>query len=141
MTTGDLRFSRPEIEELFATAYLQPLDQRACDVVTERTQGWAASLQLVAASVTASRPSEVASFIEALSGATGPIYDFLAEEVLARMAPLTERVLLHASLLDRVTPELVEAGLSVTDEPLDQVLIGHPPGGCPFAGTPRGARG
>ena len=123
LTTGDLRFSRPEIEELFATAYLQPLDQRACDVVTERTQGWAASLQLVAASVTASRPSEVASFIEALSGATGPIYDFLAEEVLARMAPLTERVLLHASLLDRVTPELVEAGLSVTDEPLDHVLI------------------
>ncbi len=87
LTTGDLRFSRPEIEDLFATAYLQPLDERACDVVTERTQGWAASLQLVAASITASRPGEVASFIEALSGATGPIYDFLAEEVLTRMAP------------------------------------------------------
>ena len=123
LTTQDLRFSRPEIEELFATAYLQPLDQRAREVVAERTQGWAASLQLVAASIAVSRPSEVASFIEALSGATGPIYDFLAEEVLARMAPLTERVLLHASLLDRVTPELVTAGLSVSDEPIDRDMV------------------
>ena len=123
LTTNDLRFSRPEIEDLFATAYLRPLDQRACDVVTERTQGWAASLQLVAASIAVSRPGEVASFIEALSGTTGPIYDFLAEEVLTRMEPLTERVLLHASLLDRVTADLVAAGLSVSDEPIGRDLV------------------
>ena len=91
--------------------------------MAERTQGWAASLQLVAASIAVSRPSEVASFIEALSGATGPIYDFLAEEVLARMAPLTQRVLLHASLLDRVTPELVTAALSASDEPIDRDVV------------------
>ena len=123
LTTNDLRFSRSEIEDLFATAYLRPLDQRACDVVTERTQGWAASLQLVAASIAVSRPGEVASFIEALSGTTGPIYDFLAEEVLTRMEPLTERVLLHASLLDRVTADLVAAGLSVSDEPIGRDLV------------------
>ncbi len=32
-------------------------------------------------------------------------------------------MLLHACLLDRVTPELVEAGLSVTEEPIGQELV------------------
>ena len=119
LTTSDLRFTRSEIEELFATTYLQRLDDHACDVVTERTQGWAASLQLVAASIAVSRPSEVGAFIEALSGATGPIYDFLAEEVLTRMSPMTQRILVHASIIELVTPELVMAALSVTDSPPD----------------------
>jgi DNA-binding SARP family transcriptional activator len=123
LTTNELRFTRTEIEELFASAYLQPLDRHACDVVAERTRGWAASLQLVAASIAASRPSEVGSFIEALSGAEGPIYDFLAEEVLDRMAPLTQRVLLHASLIDRVTPGLVTAALSVTGDPVSSAEV------------------
>ena len=123
LTTSDLRFSRPEIEELFAKAYAQPLDAHACDVVVERTQGWAASLQLVSASIAVSRPSEVGTFIEALDGATGPIYDFLAEEVLSRMPPLTHRVLVHASLIDRVAAPLVAAALSVTDAAPDLTTV------------------
>ena len=126
LSTSDLRFTRSEIEELFASAYGQPLDRHACDVVAERTQGWAASLQLVAASIAVSRPGQVAEFIEALSGATGPIYDFLAEEVLTRMPPLTQQVLLHASLIDRVTPALVHAALSHSEEPASiDVVTGH----------------
>ncbi len=124
LTTSDLRFTRPEIEELFAVTYGQPLDEHARDVVVERTQGWAASLQLVSASIAVSRPSEVAAFIEALSGATGPIYDFLAEEVLTRMSPLAQRVLVHASLVDLVTPELVTAALSVSSEDVGLEAVG-----------------
>lgn len=116
LTIDDLRFTKTEIAELFATAYQQPLEEDACNVVAERTEGWAASLQLVSASIAVSRPSEVAVFIEALSGATGPIYDFLAEEVLTRLSHQTQRVLIHASLIDRVRPELVAAALSVSRE-------------------------
>ena len=118
LTTNDLRFTRAEIEELFDAKYGQPLARETCDVVEGRTEGWAASLQLVSASIAASRPSEVDQFIEALSGANGPIYDFLAEEVLSRLAPQTQRVLVHASLLDRVTPDLVAAALSVGIDPV-----------------------
>ena len=123
LTTDDLRFSRAEIEDLFASAFEQPLDRHACDVVAERTQGWAASLRLVSASIAVSRPSEIGAFIEALDGATGPIYDFLAEEVLTRMSPSSQRVLLHASLVDDVSPALVAAALSVTAEPLEPEVI------------------
>lgn len=118
LTTTDLRFTRTELDDLFGTTYAQHLSPESLDIVEERTEGWAASLQLVAASIAASRPSQVEAFIGALSGAAGPIYDFLAEEVLERLSPMTQRVLIHASLLDRVTPVLATAALSATDQPL-----------------------
>jgi LuxR family maltose regulon positive regulatory protein len=123
LTIDDLRFTKAEIEQLFAGTYQQPLAPDDCAVIAERTEGWAASLQLVSASIAVSRPSEVGAFIKALNGATGPIYDFLAEEVLARLSGQTQRVLIHASLIDRVKPELVAAALSVAADvpPMDVV--------------------
>ena len=116
LTVDDLRFTRAEIEDLFAVTYGQPLDDAACDIVADRTEGWAASLQLVAASIAVTQPSRVSAFIDALSGAEAPIYDFLAEEVLTRLSPSTQQVLMHAALIDRVRPELVSAALSVTSD-------------------------
>ena len=118
LSTQELRFTRDEVGELF-DLHLHQLSTGALDIVYERTHGWAASLQLVLASVAASRPSEVEPFIAGLSGAQGPIHDLLAQEVLARLDETTERVLVHASLLDRVTPELAMASLSVTDTAVD----------------------
>ncbi len=112
LTIDDLRFTLEEIEQLFANTYGQPLDEAACRTIHERTDGWAASLQLISASIAVSEPSEVASFIEALSGAAGPIYDFLAEEVLTRLSPRTQRILMRASLVDRVDTRYVSAALS-----------------------------
>jgi LuxR family maltose regulon positive regulatory protein len=118
LSTRDLRFTRTEVEEFFVSNG-QTLRRELCDVVEERTEGWVASLQLVAASITTSHPGEVDAFIKALSGARGSLYDFLAEEVLTRLAALTQRVLVHAALLDRVKPQLVAAALSTTPEPVD----------------------
>ncbi len=123
LTIDDLRFTRSEIEDLFSVVYGQPLDDAACTIVAERTEGWAASLRLVAASISVTQPDEVSTFIDALSGASGPIYDFLAEEVLTRLSPSTQRVLMHASLIDRVRPELVSAALSVAEEVPDAPAV------------------
>jgi ATP/maltotriose-dependent transcriptional regulator MalT/DNA-binding SARP family transcriptional activator len=111
--TDDLRFTRPEVETLFRSTFGQSLEDEVIDVIEDRTEGWAASLQLVSTSIATRSPSEARDFIRHLSGAVGPIYDFLAEEVLAGLPPLTGRVLLHASLLDEVAPELVAAAMSV----------------------------
>ena len=123
LTIDDLRFTKPEIEELFSATFRQPIDREACDIIADRTEGWAASLQLVSASIAVSKPSEVGAFIEALDGAKGPIYDFLAEEVLTRLSPRTQRVLIHASLLDRVREVLVEAALSVVADPPTELAV------------------
>ncbi len=123
LTIDDLRFTLAEIEQLFATTYGQPLDGEACRIIAERTEGWAAGLQLVAASIAVSQPDEIAAFIRALSGAAGPIYDFLAEEVLTRLSSDTQRVLMHASLVDRVRTEYVAAALSAGGTPFEPSVI------------------
>lgn len=123
LNIDDLRFTLAEIEELFANTYGQPLDDHTCRIIAERTEGWAAGLQLVAASIAVSQPDEVSDFITALSGATGPIYDFLAEEVLTRLSAETQRVLMHASLPERVEPEYVSAALDAGGTPVDRAGI------------------
>ncbi len=123
LTIDDLRFTLAEIEQLFATTYGQPLDGEACRIIAERTEGWAAGLQLVAASIAVSQPDEIAAFIRALSGAAGPIYDFLAEEVLTRLSLDTQRVLMHASLVDRVQTEYVAAALAAGGTSYEQSVI------------------
>lgn len=122
LNIDDLRFSAVETERLFQ-CHGQPLDPETCRMITERTGGWAASLQLVAASIAVRQPSEVANFIEALSGATGPIYDFLAEEVLTRLSQQTQRMLTYASLVDQVRTRYVTAALLAAGEAVDAEAV------------------
>ena len=129
LTTQDLRFSRAEVAELF-DEHRDALPGDVLDVIYDRTQGWAASLQLVMASIAASRPDEIETFITDLSGARGPIHDFLAQEVLGRLDETTGRVVVQASLLDRVTPSTRgrrDVGHVSTGGPIDRHCV--PPGG------------
>ena len=123
LTTDDLRFSRRETEELFSLGYGMALDDDIIGVIDARTEGWVASLQLVYSSIRSSAPHEVREFVRDLSGTSKPLYDFLAEEVLGRQTPLMQRILIHASLLVRISADLVLAALSVTADPpaADQV--------------------
>ena len=123
LTTDDLRFSRRETEELFSLGYGMALDDDIIGVIDARTEGWVASLQLVYSSIRSSAPHEVREFVRDLSGTSKPLYDFLAEEVLGRQTPLMQRILIHASLLVRISADLVLAALSVTPDPpsADQV--------------------
>lgn len=107
--TDDLRFSREETSELFADGYGTPLEEDVLADLDEKVNGWAASLQLFHGSIRGRPASEARSLARALSGAAGPIYDFLAEEVLASLAPEIELLMLRASLLERVRPDLVVA--------------------------------
>src|SRR5688500_18639460 len=51
LRTDDLRFSETEIDELFRRIYDNPLDTvELCDI-DRRTEGWAASLQLIEVSL------------------------------------------------------------------------------------------
>ena len=109
LTTEDLRFTRRETADLFAHSYGTPIDDDLVATIDERLEGWAASLQLVCASLLSLRPDEVRTFVRDLSAHSDPLYDFLAEEVLSRQTPVMRRVLTHASLLARISPHLVAA--------------------------------
>ena len=114
LTTEDLRFSRRETEDLLSISHGLRLDDDLLGMIDARTEGWGASLQLVGSSLRARTRGEVRAFVRNLSGAREPLHDFLAEEIIGRQTPAMQRVLVHASLSDRIVPSLVLAALSMT---------------------------
>jgi ATP-dependent transcriptional regulator len=107
--TDELRFAVEETEDLFAERYNTPLEGDVLQVVDRRTRGWAASLQLFYGSIRNKPASAARSLANLLSGAESPIYDFLAEEVLANIPADVEAMLVRASILDRLVAEHVAA--------------------------------
>ncbi len=117
LTASDLRFSVQEIERLFGDIYGQSLDGDLLAQVDARTEGWAASLQLLHSSIRGRSAHEIRAFVRSLSGAQGVLYDFLAEEVVAELRPEMQRALIHASLLEHVVPEHLIAIFAPGREP------------------------
>jgi hypothetical protein len=109
ITTDDLRFTAQETERLFADGYGLSLDPDVLLDVGSRTQGWAASLQLFHGSVRGRSSSAIRALAKSLSGASSPIYDFLAQEVLNNLDTDIEEFLVRAALLERVLPAHVTA--------------------------------
>ena len=83
LATDDLRFDAAETGRLFAETFGRQLEPEVLADVTARTEGWAASLQLVQAALRDRSPSEIRRFVRGLSGADQELYDYLAEEVVA----------------------------------------------------------
>src|SRR5207249_5007299 len=100
----DLRFNRDETDRLFSEAYNQPLEADVLDQVDSRTEGWAASLQLLRSGLRGRNPTEVLAFVGRLSGTEGRLYDYLAEEVVGDLPEPLRRFLVRTSVLERVTP-------------------------------------
>lgn len=117
LDTDDLRFTRQELGDLFTIGYRMPLDTDLLGVVDDKTEGWAASLQLLHSSLRGQRKAEIREFITVMGGTQRPLYDFLAEEVLGHQEPFMQQVLLHASVADRVIVSWVTAAMSVLADP------------------------
>ena len=113
--TDDLRFVDSEIADLFSNSFGIPLDQDVLTTLGARTMGWAASLQLFYGSIRGRPPSDVRTISRALSGATNPVYAFLAQEVLTNVSPSVRSFLIRASLLDRIATTEVTALLADWD--------------------------
>ena len=105
LTTQDLRFSSIETQSLFSEKYGQPLEADVLSELDQRTKGWAASLQLFYGSIRGRPSTAVRALVRSLSGSKGPVYDFLAEEVLANAPDALSEVLMRSSLLDRIDAE------------------------------------
>jgi len=117
MRTDALRFNDREIDELFRDIYNDPLDATELAELERRTEGWAASLQLVEVSLRERRtPEERRSFIQSITATTdSDLVEFLAEEVLDQQPTPLRQFLLTTSILHRITPELASR-LSGSDD-------------------------
>ena len=107
-----------ETARLFSETYGRELEPDVLADVAARTEGWAASLQLVQAALRDRSPAEIRRFVRGLTGADQELYDYLAEEVVGDLPDDLQRFLMRTSILQVVTPELaaVVAGLDAADD-------------------------
>lgn len=117
LKTDDLRMTEGEIAELFRDVYRDPLTADEAAELERRTEGWAASLQLVEVSLRERRtPEERRALIESLTAKSdSDLFAFLAEEVLEQQPEETRNFLLSTSILHQITPEVAERLAGVQD--------------------------
>lgn len=107
LRAADLRFSHQEAALLLQEISKQPLGPREVEQLTERTEGWAAGLQL--AGIALENHPDSAAFVASFSGSNRFILDYLLEEVLQHQSEEQLQFLLRISLVERICGPLCEA--------------------------------
>jgi LuxR family transcriptional regulator, maltose regulon positive regulatory protein len=121
---AELRFTPGEaaalLQQVAAGSGLALPDQ-AVAALAERTEGWAAGLQLAGLSLRGQ--DDVAGFVAAFTGSHRYVLDYLAEEVLERQSEQVRTFLLETSVLERLSGPLCDAvtGRAGSQALLDQV--------------------
>ena len=122
LRTDDLRFDAAETEQLFNETYGRRLEPDVLRELAERTEGWAASLQMVNAALRDRSTAEIRKFVRSMTGADQDLYDYLAEEVVGELSVAQQRFLMETSILQVVTPELAQIATGLDDAAIgDQI--------------------
>ena len=117
-----LRFEATETERLFRETYRRPLEPDVLAELDRRTEGWAASLQLVRSALRQRSTAETRAFVSSLSGARGTLHDFLAEEVVGDLDPALQSFLMRTSILSKLSVDTASIAADVSaDETRDHV--------------------
>ena len=113
LRADELRFTSDEAAELLRVAIGHDLPHAVVAALGERTEGWAAGLQLAALSLQGR--ADVTGFVEEFSGSHRFVLDYLTEEVLERQPEELRTFLLETSVLERLSGPLCDAVLGGTD--------------------------
>ncbi|UCD37570.1 MAG: hypothetical protein JSW54_12190 [Fidelibacterota bacterium] len=103
----DLQFTSAETYAFLMQAKSLELSEADIAVLGERTEGWAAGLQLAVLSMQGRE--NLSAFIESFRGDDRYIADYLLEEVLNRQPEEVQRFLLQTSILEHLSGSLCEA--------------------------------
>lgn len=107
LRAADLRFSVDEAAALISAVSGTALDGAAAAGVWERTEGWAAGLQLAALALRTDPAPRV-------RGDDRHLLDYFTAEVLPALAPEQRDLLVRAAPLDRLSGSLCDTALQVT---------------------------
>ena len=125
----DLRFSLGEADDFLNELMALNLPETAVTALETRTEGWVAGLQMASLALQGqlSLPgqADVDGFIQSFTSSNRFIFDYLAEEVLARRPKGTREFLLKTAVLDRLCAPLCDAVMGhakAADSPSQKIL-------------------
>jgi LuxR family transcriptional regulator, maltose regulon positive regulatory protein len=118
LRAADLRFTLEETAAFLRETTGLDLPPASVAALQDRTEGWAAGVQLAALSLQGH--SDPAGFVATFAGSNRYVLDYLTEEVLARQPEETVLFMLQTSVLDRLCGPLCDA---VTGRSGSQVLL------------------
>jgi LuxR family maltose regulon positive regulatory protein len=102
----DLRFSEDEVAEYFKRSAGLDLTDEERHLVTQRSEGWVAALQLASLGIDPDDPQQI---VDALSAEHQHIVDYLLEEVLAKIRPELADFMIETATFDRFDSRLCKA--------------------------------
>jgi len=102
-----MRFTLEDARRLLSQDSGRVVSQRLAQLTHERTEGWAAGLQM--ASIALQRAADENSFADRLTGDQRDVAAFLSEDVFSRLEPAVQSFLLRICVLTRFCPALCDA--------------------------------
>jgi len=116
LRADDLRFTGDESDAFLNQVMGLDLSTDAISALETRTEGWIASLQMVAISLKGQ--VDKTQFVETFTGSHRYILDYLLEEVLHQQSDETRMFLLQTSILSRLHADLCDAVMQTNDSQL-----------------------
>jgi LuxR family transcriptional regulator, maltose regulon positive regulatory protein len=118
---ADLRFTATESAVWLNGTMGLDLNPAENQLLVERTEGWAAGLQMAAMALKSlpDAAQQTGEFVQSFSGSNRFVLDYLMDEVFSRLPLQTQSFLLKTAILDRFCPDLCRAvmGEVVTEAP------------------------
>ena len=108
----DLRFNDDEAGPLLSVVAGRPISSSDIEVLTARTEGWAAGLCL--AGLILAEEKDVRGSVASFQGDSPLVAEYFQDEVLIDLPPETVRFMMETSVLDEITTGLCQ---EVTDRP------------------------
>lgn len=103
----DLRFTEEETAAYVTEVGGVDIERADVATLTDRTEGWAAALQL--ATLSLQGRDDVTAFVAGFAGDDRYVVDYLADEVLGRQSQEVREFLLRTSVLERLSGDLCDA--------------------------------
>ncbi len=123
LSSRDLAFENAEIKEFFNKNFDISYDENTLKLLEERTEGWAAGLQMIGLSMKNMKEQEIRGFIEQFNGKNRYIADYLMDEVFNRQVFKVQAFLKKTSVLKSFNEELCNTvtGLDCSKEIIEQL--------------------
>ncbi len=105
--SSDLRFTQQEATSFLVQRMGLPLAEEDVAILSERTEGWIAGLQLAALSLR--KQQDLAAWVSDFAGSHRFVLDYVQQDILARLPLPLQDFLLQTSILTRMHATLCQA--------------------------------